>query len=358
MICRYGGEKGYGFTFTMAMNKEAFFGDVPFELFHKPKKPKSHLLPVKCFRMENPIFAVQEFPAKDGKKAYTLQHSSFMSTTSTNIVHVNGVNGNKIYVIVKKRGQGVHKKGRVVELNESRVTYLTTYGAVDGIDHLIQECCMFLKSRKYWHSAMVHIFAMAVITAYDMYLEVCEGKLNKNWHIKRPASFKEFRAQLATQMLYYSAKNGFYKGDKRMRCNTQLPKRRRTKKRDMNDSVTQEQFEEAKQGPRLCGDLTEYHRHVQSYSAHKHGHKCVVCKQKAYTFCQVCGEWMHRYTNRGGNGQKYCDINWHNDLFFGLAEKDHCSLKNKPKSTFKEPLPTEIADNAATIKGFKSAETD
>jgi len=64
-------------------------------------------------------------------------------------------------------------------------------------------CCHFHRSWKYWHSPMNHAKALAIVTAYDMYLECCEGKLNPDWKVDKPVDFHLFRERLGTQMLKY-----------------------------------------------------------------------------------------------------------------------------------------------------------
>ena len=56
-------------------------------------------------------------------------------------------------------------------MNEAGELYLNTYNAIDRLDHLIQNCKIFMKSWKYWHAPFVHVLAMAVVVAYDMYKE-------------------------------------------------------------------------------------------------------------------------------------------------------------------------------------------
>jgi len=50
---------------------------------------------------------------------------------------------------------------------------------------------------------MNHAKALAIVTAYDMYLECCEGKLNPDWKVDKPVDFHLFRERLGTQMLKY-----------------------------------------------------------------------------------------------------------------------------------------------------------
>jgi hypothetical protein len=47
------------------------------------------------------------------------------------------------------------------------------------MDHLIQNARIFHRSWKHWHSpAVLHAKGLAVMVAFDMHLECCEGELN------------------------------------------------------------------------------------------------------------------------------------------------------------------------------------
>lgn len=58
--------------------------------------------------------------------------------------------------------------------------------------------CIGYRSWKYWHAAKNHIMALAVITAYDFYLECCN---EPQWRVEKPMPFHQFRCKLAEQML-------------------------------------------------------------------------------------------------------------------------------------------------------------
>ena len=50
---------------------------------------------------------------------------------------------------------------------------------------------------------MLHGKAMSVVVAYDMYLEVTEGKINNDWKLDEPMDFWRFREKMANSMLRY-----------------------------------------------------------------------------------------------------------------------------------------------------------
>ena len=60
-------------------------------------------------------------------------------------------------------------------MNEARELYLGTYSRIDSIDHLAKNLKVSYLSWKYWHSPMLHGLSLAVVVAYDLYLEVSEG---------------------------------------------------------------------------------------------------------------------------------------------------------------------------------------
>ena len=48
---------------------------------------------------------------------------------------------------------------------------------------------------------MLHRKAMAVVVAYDMYMEVAEGNLRGKWKLDELMDFWRFRGKLANRML-------------------------------------------------------------------------------------------------------------------------------------------------------------
>jgi len=67
---------------------------------------------------------------------------------------------------------------------------------------------------------MNHAKALAVTTAYDMYLECAEGKLNNDWKVT-PVSFHRFREKHGLQMMQYDPRHWQHLGDDRFRVCTQ-----------------------------------------------------------------------------------------------------------------------------------------
>ena len=92
------------------------------------------------------------------------------------------------------------------------------------------------QSWKYWHRPMLHATALAIVIAYDMYLEVAEGKLNSDWKVTFPVNFWTFRDVLSLQMLHYNPEDRTYPGDDSMSvCTKQSKSQRVSKKKSRQD---------------------------------------------------------------------------------------------------------------------------
>ena len=88
---------------------------------------------------------------------------------------MNALNYCKLYVSKREMGVRENKRTWGIEMNLARDLYLGTYSRIDIIDHLINNCRLKYRSWKYWHSPMLHGMGLAIVTAYDMYLECAEG---------------------------------------------------------------------------------------------------------------------------------------------------------------------------------------
>ena len=156
------------------------------------KKKTDNKLRAKVARFNDPINLVKVVEAEGDKKGFSRVHCSFQSTSSCNISSVNALNECNKYIRKRERGRKEMKRCWGIEMNDSRSLYLATYFRIDVIDHLIQNARIFYRSWKYWHSPMLHGKALAVVVAYDMYLEVAEGELDPDWFIERPLNFWQF----------------------------------------------------------------------------------------------------------------------------------------------------------------------
>jgi hypothetical protein len=86
---------------------------------------------------------------------------------------------------------------------------------------------MFYCSWKYWHASKLHVQALGLVVAYDMYREVVEeGFASFGFETKEEATkkcmldFHTFRDRLSLQGLHYKPEDTKYPGDSRMRVNT------------------------------------------------------------------------------------------------------------------------------------------
>jgi hypothetical protein len=166
----------------------------------------------------------KDFPQTKEAKGFTQVHSTFQSTSSCNITTVNAMNDTNLYVKQKERDRGPSKRLWGIEMNSSRGLYLKTYGAIDKMDHMINNCDMHYRSCKYWYSAMLHDKSMTIVTAYDMYKECAEGNLDLSWKVPIE-DFHTFREKLSEQMLQYDPHHRLYHGDENLLdCNQQNKK--------------------------------------------------------------------------------------------------------------------------------------
>ena len=188
---------------------------------------------------------------------------------------------------------------------------------------------------------MLHAKALAVVVAYDIYLECCEGAMDNSWQVKKPVDFYTFREKLAKQMIQCNPTDRKYPGDEKFRVSTQQPKKRRFANvtRQLNPSDASVEAESSgssttskltrghftKNTKRLCGDLTFLYRHVKSVKpTDSSGCICVVCGKRCYQVCTACGEAMHRFSTKERTQREVvpCFYHHHNTSFFGLSKKD------------------------------------
>ena len=121
---------------------------------------------------------------------------------------------------------------------------------------------------------MLHEKSLAIIFAYDIYKECAEGGLDSEWKIEHPIDFWTFRDVLSKQMLQYSPTHQLFPGDEKRRASTVQTKRKRrrvTGGLECLEIFTYSMFDVAQNKPstrsgsaRLCGDLTDFERHVES----------------------------------------------------------------------------------------------
>jgi hypothetical protein len=192
LVLKFLGERGFGATMTC--RRDRLPKEIPEVNLHK-KKTDSSPRP-KAAHFFNPINTVKKVPPVEDKEGYQQVHTSFQSTSSCNISTVNALSSCPKSIRRRERGQGNNKRYWGIEMNDARTLYLGSYYRIDCINLLIQNSRLFYRSWKYWHSPVLHGKALAVVVAYNMYLECCEGKLNAEWKIEKPFSFWRFREKL------------------------------------------------------------------------------------------------------------------------------------------------------------------
>ena len=163
------------------------------------------------------MVAVKQVSPGEGEdwKEFERVHVSFQSTSSCNFSSVNSLNHCELQREQRERGRGKSKRKWFIEMNPARRLYLSTYGRIDSIDHMINNVKLFYRSWKYWHLPMNHAKALAVVIVYDIYLEVTDGELHPAWKVKDELKldFWSFRAILSNQLLSYHPTQRQYLGD-------------------------------------------------------------------------------------------------------------------------------------------------
>lgn len=203
-------------------------------------------------------------------------------------------------------------------------------------------------SWKYWHAAMLHGKALAIVVAYDVYKECCEGTLDPSWKAV-PVDFHIFRERLAKQMLTYCPSNLKYKGDETFRVSTQIPKARRRKRSSAGVSsasssthpsvcstyitssgINREILDDAK--GRVCGfldDLLEHERACIRIPGRKHL-MCQCCGKQAYFRCMLCPGQPPIHMSIPDGRTNSCFVHYHNAASLGVWRGDW-KLKQQSK---------------------------
>ena len=175
---------------------------------------------------------------------------------------------------------------------------------------------------------MLHAIGLAIVLAYDIYLEISEGQLDSDWKLQYPVDFLTFRDVLSVQMLEYDPKNRRYYGDASMRVCTKQNKRDRDQDNNSSESkrntsrgrptvdskqqeLENDYFKKAKnargENSRLCGNLPRLDKHIKSVETGlKHPKACRVCGGDTYSICRVCGVPLHFIPSKGQHTGKMC----------------------------------------------------
>ena len=201
---------------------------------------------------------------------------------------------------------------------------------------------------------MLHAKKFAIVTAYDIYLELSEGGVDPEWKTK-PVDFHRFREKLAIQMLAYSPAKLRYPGDSRARATTKLPMKRRHPKHSSSSSVSSvsSEFIQHSSG-RICGDLAKLHEHVASvWALGKSGRLCTFCNVKCFQQCGRCNVPLHYHSKPEGFSVP-CFFLYHDLGSCGLASGD-CKAVGTPKKHWKLSSASQVNNNRNALKSMISS---
>jgi hypothetical protein len=213
---------------------------------------------------------------------------------------------------------------------------------------------------------MLHGKAMAIVVAYDIYLELTEGGVDPAWKLdkKETVDFYVFRETLSRQMLAYTPKAFKYPGDDKFRDYTAVAKAKRARSpvpppptvdgdiEPTDAGVTAEAL--TAHGARLCGFLDDINEHFDScQTMEEKGKKlkCVFCGICTYQFCHLCGVAVHKFAKPNiGDGVTSCFFRYHDSGCFGLARNDWKITNKKRLKDWSYPTSEEFKTNAQQMK--------
>jgi len=245
------------------------------------------------------------------------------------------------YDELRERGRQDKKFHWAIEMNHASWMYISTYNGVDVADHNIKKWNIYYRTWKYWHSPKHHAFVLAIVVAYDMYKECCEGKFDFEWECA-PISFWDFRHILSMQQLQYSPTKCMYPGDDRMRANTKLNKKKQSLSKRGEIPVSKFKKQRLLKTGRCCGDLDKLTHHAEKVITLKRGKICGYCGETTYKVCGICcdekGSPIPLHYNskdpKGNTKWLMCFNHYHNDNQFGLAKNDAVMMKTTKKDWY------------------------
>ena len=208
---------------------------------------------------------------------------------------------------------------------------------------------------------MNHGKKLAIVTAYDIYLECTEGKVDPEWAVAKPVGFHRFREKLGIQMLAYKPGACKYSGDERLRAATKLPLKRRHQNGTTrsvgttSSGVSSDFLQKESDNGRLCGFLGQLNDHIASVKSLPNNRKrnCAVCGEKAYQQCTLCDIALH-YSNppKNNNIKVPCFFLYHDTGFCGLA-RDDCAQVGSPKLSWKMADENSLSNHSKAIRSLK-----
>ena len=144
----------------------------------------------------HPIVTIKQQTSPITGNSYERAHISFQSILLYNFSTVKALNSCKFYIRSRERGRSHNKWDWVIEVNDTRSWYLSSYGTIDNVNNLVKFCSMKLCSWKFWHATMLHVKALTCTIAYNIYYKCIEGNLNPTWKIDNPLISWQFRDKL------------------------------------------------------------------------------------------------------------------------------------------------------------------
>jgi hypothetical protein len=222
---------------------------------------------------------------------------------------------------------------------------------------------------------MLHGKAMAIVVAYDIYLELAEGNVDPAWKLDKKdiVDFYVFRETLARQKLAYNPKALKYLGDDMFRAFTSTTKAKRGRSpvpspptvpgaavdgaiTVTNAGVTAGALKNPP-GVRLCGfigDLTEHYDTCLTMEDKGKKLKCAFCGKPTYQFCHLCGVAVHKFPQPNvGDGVTSCFFRYHDNGCFGLA-RDDWRITNKKMRDWTYPTPEQLKANQQQMKALSA----
>jgi hypothetical protein len=221
---------------------------------------------------------------------------------------------------------------------------------------------------------MLHAKAMAVVVAYDIYLELAEGDVDPEWKLvdgkgkPNPVSFHTFRETLGRQMTTYKPSNCHYLGDNKFREYTKQIKKKRARSpvpvaavgvdgtaiTTTDAGVDAGSLENTSNAARLsCGFIGELTEHFTACAGMEEGKKlkCAFCGKPTYQFCGLCGVAVHKFAKDGvGDGTTSCFFLYHDTGCFGLARDDWKMTNKKRMKDWSFPTATDMKNNHTQMK--------
>ena len=114
-----------------------------------------------------------------------------------------------VFVEILEREREENERYWGIEINHAIRIYLSTYGRIDSIDHLIINDNVCYRNWQYWYAPKNHAIALAIVTVFDICRECCECNIEDEWMVssKDQLDLFSFREKISSQMLMYLPNN-------------------------------------------------------------------------------------------------------------------------------------------------------